>query len=72
MTGTRKLSPTEKVAKLLVEQWIHFKGCEEHALPQNDAAGLSMQEFIDRRNDLLQEIHEFNDPDFALSMELPA
>ena len=59
------------MAKLLVEQWIHFKGCEEHASSQNDAAGLSMQEFIDRRNDLLQEIHEFNDPDFAQPSLLP-
>ena len=59
------------MAKLLVEQWIHFKEGEEHASPQNDAAGLSMQEFIDRRNDLLQEIHEFNDPDFAQPGLLP-
>ena len=71
MTGTQKLSPTEKVAKLLVEQWLHFKGCDEHASVQNDAAGLSMQEFIDRRNDLLQKICEFSDPDFAQPSLLP-
>ena len=71
MTGTRKLSPTEKVAKLLVEHWIRFKGCENHTPVQNDTAGLSMQEFIERRNDLLQRIYEFNDPDFAQPGLLP-
>ena len=54
-----------------MEQWIHFKGCEEHASVRNDAAYLSMQEFIDRRNDLLQKIYEFRDPDFAQPALLP-
>ena len=71
MTGTRKQSPTDKVAKLLVEQWIHFKGCDEHMAAENDTTGLGMQDFIDRRNDLLQEIYEFNDPDFAQPGLLP-
>ena len=54
-----------------MEQWIHFKGCDEHASVQNDAAELSMKEFIDRRDLLLQDIYEFNDPDFARPHVLP-
>jgi len=54
-----------------MEQWIRFKGCDEHASVQNDTVGLSMQEFIDRRNDLLQKICEFSDPDFAQPSLLP-
>ena len=46
-------------------------GCEKHASARNDGAGLSMKEFIDRRNDFLQKINDFNDPDFAQPQSLP-
>ena len=51
--STQDLSPTEKVAKLLVEHWIYFKGCEEHSSDQQKEAELGIKEFIDRHSDLL-------------------
>ena len=59
------------MAKLLVEHWVRFKGCEQHAPVPNNMAGLSMKEFIHQRDNLLQKIYEFNDPDFAQPSLLP-
>ena len=65
------LSPHERVAKMLVDHLIDFKGCARHiAVIGDDITG--MYEFIHNRDRLLQEIPEFADPDFARAERLPA
>lgn len=63
-------SPTQKVAKMLVDHFVQFKGCEHHA-PVTSESGMSLREFVERRNELLQQIPEFGDPDFAQPNMLP-
>lgn len=66
-----KLSPTEKVARMLVDHFICFKGCKQHHTTVTDDSGMSMQEFIDQRDQLLQQMPGWSDPDFAQSDLLP-
>ena len=64
------LSPHERVAKMLVDHLIDFKGCKRHtAVIEDDITG--MQEFMDDRNKLRDEIPQFTDPDFAQTNRLP-
>jgi hypothetical protein len=64
------LSPEEYVAKMLVDHWINFKGCEHHtAVIGDDITG--MKEFIKDRNELLQTMPQFPGPDFAQPNRLP-
>src|SRR5437667_7954818 len=64
------LSAQEKVAKMLVDHLIEFKGCKGHrAVIGDDIMG--MQEFVDYRRKLLDEIPEFGVPDFAQINRLP-
>lgn len=58
------------MAKMLVDHFVHFKGCDHHA-PVTDESGISMEGFIRRRKALLQQIPEFADPDFAQPNMLP-
>jgi len=64
------LSTEEKVAKMLVDHWIDFKGCKHHAAVKGDDI-TGMEEFIKDRQELLQQIPEFADPDFAQMDRLP-
>src|SRR5262245_36683731 len=64
------LSTEEKVAKMLVDHWIDFKGCKHHAAVKGDDI-TGMEEFIKARQELLQQIPEFADPDFAQMDRLP-
>ena len=58
------LLPEERVAKMLVDQWIGFKGCKRHTPIIGDHI-MGMKEFVNDRDKLLQKIPEFADPDFA-------
>lgn len=64
------LSAEEKVAKMLIDHWIDFKGCKRHKpIVGNNIMG--MKEFASERHKLLQRIPEFADPDFAQIDRLP-
>ena len=63
-TSELELSRTEKVARMLVDHFIHFKGCDHHTAIM-DESGMSMREFIERRDHLLEQMPEWSDPDFA-------
>ena len=63
-------SAQERVAKMLVNHLIDFKGCKRHtAVIGDDITG--MQEFVNDRHKLLDEIPQFTDPDFAQPNRLP-
>jgi hypothetical protein len=53
---------TQKVAKLLVDDFIKFKGCVRHVAPMGTSG---MRDFIDDRQELLRKISQFAEPDFA-------
>ena len=65
-----ELSAHERVAKILVDHFINFKGCRRHTQVVDKGTGL--KEFIKERSRLLQRIPEFQDPDFAQIERLPA
>ncbi|HMD14965.1 MAG TPA: hypothetical protein VKI62_10090, partial [Bacteroidota bacterium] len=58
------------MAKLFVEHFVKFKGCERHTVASGDDT-IGMQEFINQRRDLIEQIPEFTIPDFAQSNRLP-
>jgi hypothetical protein len=64
------LSSEERVAKMLVDHWIDFKGCKRHT-PIIGGNITGMKEFVDVRQKLLQKVPEFADPDFAQVERLP-
>jgi len=53
-----------------VDHLIDFKGCQGH-LPVIGDEITGLQEFIDERHKLLQQVPEFRDPDFAQPERLP-
>ena len=65
------LSPEERVAKMLVDHWINFNGCKSHKAIIGDEI-MGMKEFMEQRQELLQSIPQFKDPDFAQMDRLPA
>jgi hypothetical protein len=64
------LSSEERVAKMLVDHWIDFKGCKRHTPIIGDNI-TGMKEFVSDRQKLLQKVPEFADPDFAQIDRLP-
>jgi hypothetical protein len=60
----------EKVAKMLVDHFIKFKGCTHHT-PVVGEFITGMQEFNNDRQQLLDKIPQFLDPDFAQPDRLP-
>ena len=66
------MSPGEKVAKMLVNHFLNFKGCNLEDYVQNyDLTDLSMSEFVDERIKIFNEIPEITEPDFAQEYRLP-
>ena len=66
-----ELLPEERVAKMLVDHLIEFKGCRRHTAVIGDEI-TGMQEFVDKRRELLQQIPQFADADFAQPERLPS
>ena len=64
------LTPHERVAKMLVDYFINFKGCKRH-VPMIGDNITGMQEFVEDRHELLQQIPDFADPSFAQIDRLP-
>ena len=60
----------ERVAKMIVNHWINFKGCKRHTTIMGDDI-TGMKEFVNERHKLLEQIPEFADPDFAQINQLP-
>src|ERR1700689_3164460 len=56
---------------MLVDHFIDFKGCKQHARVIGEEI-MGMKEFIEGRDQLLRQIPEFADPDFAQVERLPA
>jgi len=64
------LTPVTRVAKMLVNHFIRFKGCKRHtAVIGEDITGL--HEFICDRQELLRKIPSFDVPDFAHTERVP-
>src|SRR5271156_1829764 len=55
---------------MLVDHFIESKGCKRHMAVTGDEI-TGMQEFVDDRHKLLQQIPQFTDPDFAQANRLP-
>ena len=64
-------SVPEKVAKMLVDPLINFKGCKQHVQVIGKEIN-GMKEFVDDHFELLQQILEFANPDFTQINRLPA
>ena len=58
------LSAHERVAKMVVDHLIDFKGCRQHTWVMGDGI-TGMEEFVKNRRRLRQRIPGFEDPDFA-------
>lgn len=60
------------MAKMMVDHFVDFKGCssEEH-IYDYDEMDLSMSEFVEKREEILDHVPEFAEPDFALEDRLP-
>ena len=55
---------------MLVDHFINFKGCTHHT-PVNGELVTGMQDFINDRQNMLEKIPQFTDPDFAQPDRLP-
>jgi hypothetical protein len=56
---------------MLVDHFINFKGCTRHQQPAVEDGTIGMKEFTDERVELLQQLPQFEDPDFAQVNRLP-
>jgi hypothetical protein len=59
----QELLAEEKIAKILVDHWIDFKGCKCHTFIVDDNI-MKMKEFASERHKLLQQIPEFANSDY--------
>jgi hypothetical protein len=69
------LTPRERVAKMLVDHFIDFQGCNpaDHDHHRHcDEECIGMFEFIKARNEIFDEIPMLAEPDFAQDSRLPA
>ena len=64
------MTPTDIVAKMMVDHLIDFKRCDSHDTNTDDME-ISMEEFVEHRYNELAKIPDFSDPDFAQLNRLP-